>query len=570
LVEEIVRRKYEEQMRGVALGLLKRPYMPMAALDSWYLKWLKTAEEAGVKKETFDDVFMDVIDISLIAEEMEDQLKAAIPILAEPLTDTEREYREALREQALDAAKTVKEALEARIITPAEAGLYRRAPKDAEELIRLRGEVERLKKELEEYKKKVRPPPIARPPRPPPPPYIASSSGEEWKDDQGILVMEGEYGELMEEGYLDEEIEQVPKDVQVAPEIPEYLKGLTVAEARRYIPELRRILEYYLVKMRETRETLKHRLRVDRRRISDFIRLTNLEEVARVSKKRVPVMGRMTAIGEAPKIYRDSIDGYDMEVFCFPPTKELAYIVGLAVADGRKYIGVDEQTGVRKSAYIAIIGEIDRKFEERILEKVLKILEHMNNTYKELTGRDMPYKDKKYVTIRYRKHQQKELSPSPEGKKYFEIAICNSYLARLVWDHNAQLRYDVLERFRREPELLKEFIAGLWDGDGEIKDYRPEFSQALVRKWKEMLVGWLKGRLSEMGLDVRSYVMKERYTKTIRGYSEVVEKADVAVLYVAEANREVWFREIGTRMQHTEKREIVREFLRRAPWTPPR
>lgn len=79
-----------------------------------------------------------------------------IPPLEIPDEETYAEYT---WETAMKQAREVKEALEAGIITPKEAELYRREPRDAEELSRLRKKLKELERQLEVKA----PPPEAKP-----------------------------------------------------------------------------------------------------------------------------------------------------------------------------------------------------------------------------------------------------------------------------------------------------------------------------------------------------------------------------------------------------------------------
>jgi hypothetical protein len=159
-IEDIVRKKYEEHQKAAKLGLEHPSYLPLPALNAFYLKWKETAIASGISPDDFDDAFL-VLDLGLETPEMEDQLRSYLPTLEKPLSEQEREYREALKEQALDATKVVREALEAGLISPREAGLYRRRPRDIQELSKLREEVEMLRQQLEMVKREEIPKPPA-------------------------------------------------------------------------------------------------------------------------------------------------------------------------------------------------------------------------------------------------------------------------------------------------------------------------------------------------------------------------------------------------------------------------
>jgi hypothetical protein len=159
-IPPIVRRKWEEWQKAAKLGLEHEPFLPLPALAKWYEKWKETAIASGISPDDFDDAFL-VLDLGLETPEMEDQLRSYLPTLEKPLSEQEREYREALKEQALDAAKVVREALEAGLISPREAGLYRRRPRDIQELSKLRDEVEMLRQQLEMVKREEIPRPPA-------------------------------------------------------------------------------------------------------------------------------------------------------------------------------------------------------------------------------------------------------------------------------------------------------------------------------------------------------------------------------------------------------------------------
>jgi len=352
-------------------------------------------------------------------------------------------------------------------------------------------------------------------------------------------------------------------------EIPEKFRGKTLWEIRRMglEEEYRALLKSLYAPPPEGAGWSKKMIEKVFEISSAWDHLNRLNILKQVRKPFIHVPS-YSRLGDKFAVYEANIAGTRMRVYQIKPFPELAYILGFALADG----GVaTTYVGDRKLATKLILCQaLKTGLEEPLRRKAEKVVNEFQRQHTEALGYPYPLEPtrKEHVSTVYRKRDPKDpkrtLIVPREEAEYFYLYINISPIARLIVNPEGELRLETLSYLAKDPELLGELLAGLWDGDGVVraKDTDIEFSQV---KKNELIVRFVANELLKHGIPIstREAVRDEYYADTLfvkqSGTKEII-------IRVLKDGWSKWYELVGRRLQHPEKAEAAREIGRRAPW----